>query len=543
MKTVSDVLTNFLFDVGVRNSFGVLGGGVAPVAGSINNKIKFYNACHETGAAMMACEAYFATNKPTLVLTTTGPGLSNAETGLLAAASEGAKVLCIAGATNTSERGRFAFQETWNETGKIKTFLLESPVQLKRICQEIESAWSGHLGSVFKLLIPSRVQTMEMNENILKTNYYKIDNINKSIVLECAYRILYEDTVMWVGFGARNYSKFIKEIAEKTGMPVLLTPRAKGIFPENHPQFLGITGFYGAHQEPIDYFAQKRPDHLLVLGTKMSEASSCYDKRLLPSKSIIHVDLNNDVFGAAYPNITTLPIQAELGLFLEKLSNSINNSCHKSISPRSISTKQYDYGDNYSGGLISPRKLMESIQKNIVEKSEAIIFSDAGNSFAWANLLLKFDHPNRYRTSTLFAAMTHAVNGSVGSALVSGKKSVAIVGDGAMLMNNELSTAVREKADVLWIVLNDQSYGMVRHGMNSVGMKPFGTSTSEVNFAMLANSMGAQGIVVKDKEKLDEEIIAALNFKGPFVLDVIIDPLEPPPFGNRNSNLKDEAWR
>jgi acetolactate synthase-1/2/3 large subunit len=181
---------------------------------------------------------------------------------------------------------------------------------------------------------------------------------------------------------------------------------------------------------------------------------------------------------------------------------------------------------------------MQLLQRHVVEHSDALIMSESGSSFTWCNSRLRFNSPGRYRTSAAWGSMGHFTTGCVGAALAAKRRVVAVVGDGAMLMNNEVSSAVQYGADVLWIVLNDSQLGLNQHGMVSLGMRPVETQLPRTDFEALARAQGAVGTRVRSEPELETALQAALEHRGPFVLDVFIDPSIPSPvLAERNDSL------
>lgn len=178
---------------------------------------------------------------------------------------------------------------------------------------------------------------------------------------------------------------------------------------------------------------------------------------------------------------------------------------------------------------VRPQILMQTIQRLVVEDTDALVFAEPGNSFAWANHLLRFASPS-YRLSGYWASMGHMVTGAVGAALETKRACVVITGDGSMLMQSEVSTAVQYQAPVVWLVLNDARYGMTEEGMRAQGFTPPETSIPRVDFAALARAMGADGVNVGDERELAAAIKQGLAAKGPFVIDVEIDVNERAPF-------------
>jgi acetolactate synthase-1/2/3 large subunit len=145
--------------------------------------------------------------------------------------------------------------------------------------------------------------------------------------------------------------------------------------------------------------------------------------------------------------------------------------------------------------------------------------------------------------STSFGSMGQAAAGVLGAALGGKNKAVAIVGDGAMMRNNEVSTAANYGIGAVWVVLNDARYGMVEEGMRSVGWEPFETDFPRVDFVAVARAMGGDGIRVEREEDLAAALRAGMSSLGPFVIDVLVDPKELAPSGKRNQSLKAQGLR
>jgi acetolactate synthase-1/2/3 large subunit len=183
---------------------------------------------------------------------------------------------------------------------------------------------------------------------------------------------------------------------------------------------------------------------------------------------------------------------------------------------------------------------MAAIQRAVVDGSDAVVLAESGNSFTWATHCLRFPAPNRYRVSTNLGSMGHAATGVLGAALGRGGRAVAIVGDGAMLMNSsEVNTAVKRGLPATWIVLNDGRYNMCHQGMAALGMSGLAdTGFPPADFAMLARAMGARGVRVESEDALEAALAEAVSSPGPFVLDVLIDADRPAPAQGRNEGLR-----
>jgi acetolactate synthase I/II/III large subunit len=550
-QNASDAIAHLLVDLGVTQAFGLVGGTVAALCEALaRTDIEVVHCRHETGAAFAATEAHFVSDRPTVVFTTSGPGLANALNGLLAARWEGAKVIVISGTTPPSQRGRWAFQETSSHTlpesffhsGTIfhYAFELTELSQLPQIATQLRAGIAQPGGFVAHLAVPSVVQTQVSDGSPRKTAQLARSPLAPSASTADRIADLLESDpfAIWVGFGARRDAELVRAFAERSGAAVMCSPRAKGLFPEDHHQFVGVTGFAG-DQRADTFMSRTLPARILVLGTKLSEFTSFWNPAFVPPKGFVHVDIDPRIPGAAFPEVETEGVHAEIGEFLRAMMVRMRNRAGQrlvlpSIRPIPIETPREQ-------GPVRPQILMQAIQRTFVSQTDVRVIVDAGNAFAWTTSRLRFTDPGRYRVSMGWASMGQAAAGAVGAALASGGKILAIVGDGAMLMQNEINTAVHYGANVVWIVLNDSQYGMIEHGMRGLRMKPVETAIPTVDFAALARSQGAQGITVHNEQEIEGALATAMHVTGPYVIDVIIDRTAVPPMGRRVQNLIEQG--
>ena len=547
--SVAEAIAQILETLGIEYAFGVAGGAIANLWNALSNSnIQVFNFRHEAGAAFAATEAYFANHRPTVIFTTAGPGITNALTGLFAARGEGAKVILLSACTSASQRGKWAIQETSTYTlpssgiftpGTIFNYAitLESPDQIPQIFRKIALGLAQTGPFVAHLSIPTAIQTNLIDSlpplDIPTFSYPPSpETITKTIELLSTGTF-----AMWLGFGARHAADEIRILAEKTGAAVMCSPRGKGIFPENHPQFVGVTGLAG-HSSVLTYMEEHTPQRTLVLGTRLGEPTSFWNKTMVPPQGFIHVDIDPEVPGVAYPHAETFPIQCDIKAYLQQLLQQweeIPTITHISLphpQPPIIT-----HAATVDDSPVRPEFLMAAIQKIIVEGSDAVIMAECGNSFTWSTHLLRFDHPQRYRVSTGVGAMGHTATGVLGAAQARKGKAVAIVGDGAMLMNNEISTAVKYNIPAVWIVLNDARYNMCHQGMKTLGLQGADAEMPETNFTMIARGMGAEAVGVVRESDLEPALNQAMVAKVPFLVDVVIDPDQPAPSGGRNKSL------
>jgi thiamine pyrophosphate-dependent acetolactate synthase large subunit-like protein len=550
--TVTDALVQVLEGLGVQSAFGVAGGAVASLWLSLSRsrEIDVIHCRHEGGAAFAATEAHFASGKPVVVFTTAGPGMTNSLTGLLAARGEGAKVILVSACTSSAQRGRGAIQETSAHSlpysgiftsGELFDYALtlESPEELPQVARRLALGLAQPGSFVAHISIPTGVQSALVPAShvpVAKAVDAPYGQVMPSAaaIAHCAEVLASAPFAIWLGFGARLAAEPIRQLAERTGAAVMCSPRGKGIFPEDHPQFVGVTGV-GGHESVLAYMQEHAPARILVLGTRLGEPTSFWSAAMVPPGGFVHVDIDPNVPGVAYPLAPTLPIQAEINLFMTELLQYFPDQLHNPplVFPRpNISTLPES-----DATLVRPEVLMDGIQRVVIDSSDAVVLAESGNSFTWATHRLRLPQPQRYRVSTGLGAMGHMVTGVVGIAQACSHKAVVITGDGSMLMNNEISTAVKYQVPAVWIVLNDACYNMCVQGMAMLGLSGADAMIPPTDFVAIAQGMGAKGIRVQRESDLEEALHQAMAATGPFVVDVLIDPERLAPSRGRNQSL------
>ncbi|MEH1849361.1 MAG: ScyA-related TPP-binding enzyme [Nostoc sp.] len=546
--SVAEAVVKILADMGVEYAFGVSGGAIAPVWQALqHSSIKVLHFRHEAGAAFAATEAYFASDRPVVVFTTIGPGITNALTGLFAARWEGAKVIFLSPSTSAPQRGRWAFQETSTYTMLNAGLFTSEPLfhyattlecsdELSKVHRRLALGVARPDGFVAHLNISTNIQTSSVKTSLPRVAFsFAPAAVNEETIAECTRLLSEGPFAIWVGFGARRAAAEIRQLAEATGAAVMCSPRGKGIFPENHPQFVGVTGFAG-HTSVLTYMQEQRPLRVLVLGTRLGEWTSFWNSVMVPKRGFVHVDIDPEVPGTAYPSAETFAIQSEVRMFVKALlkyfpqhQDHLTELLLPCFKPVRINLR--------AEGPVRPEVLMNAIQRQIVEGSDAVVMAEGGNSLAWATNLLRFAKPGRFRVSTRFASMGHFVTGVVGAALAHNGKTVAIVGDGAMLMNNEVSTAVRYQIAAVWIVLNDGRYNMCDQGMALLGFQYVDVEIPQADFVKIACGMGADGIRVETEPEIQAALEKAMASTCPYVVDVVIDPTRLAPIKSHIHNL------
>ncbi len=554
-STTVDALVRHLVALKIERAFGVSGGAIARLYDALAaSPIEIHHFRHESGAAFAAAEAYFASGKPTAVFSTTGPGILNALTGITAAKWDGAKIVFISGATNPAHRGRWATQETSSYTipqdslytpGLFFDFAvrMEDPAEFPEVARRLWLGLTRPGGFISHVSLPMAVQSSRVRRPRFEARASLAGpTIPDAFLTQIALYLRQSPFAIWLGFGATGDAASVRILAEQSNAKVFSSPKGKGIFPEDHPQYVGVSGL-GGHSSVTEYMKREKPRWVLVLGSRLGEATSFWDPDMTPSEGFIHVDTDPNVPGVAYPDVHTIGIQAEIGHFVDALIEHMPGRDNKMTSPL-VRPAQWQEGAQalYTDhSPVRPQMLMRAVQKHFIDGSDALIMAECGNSFAWCNHYLRFSSPGRYRVSTLFGSMGHAAAGVVGAAITRGRKAVAVLGDGSMLMNSEISTAVQYEAPAVWIVLNDAGYGMCRDGHRLLGLKNSQLDYPRVDFVAFARALGADGVKINNENELDDVMEQALDAEMPFVVDVEIDSEQSSPLLQRFEALRKQG--
>jgi acetolactate synthase-1/2/3 large subunit len=456
----------------------------------------------------------------------------------------------VSASTAAARRGRWAFQETSAWTmGDVNLFApghlfdlaarIESADELPAVLARLDAGLASRGRFVAHLSLSPDVQAaiVPEREEPLPERSVSTAAVSGACLDAIARRLEGRDVLLWVGFGAREAWRETRAFAAATGARVVCTPRGKGIVSELDPAFVGVTGL-GGDRSVVDELVRRPPSITMVLGTRLGEMSSFWREELVPRETFIHVDLESEAIGTAYPHAPVLGVVADIGDLLRRLTPRIRGP--REIVARRVAPAPAVVPDDPGRGprLVRPAALMRAVQRVIVEGSEAIVLTEAGSAFVWGSQALRFREPGRYRVSMGFGSMGHAATGVLGAVRGSGERAVAIVGDGALLMNNEINTAVAYGIPAVWVVLNDGGFGLVDHGMRSIGFSPANLRIPRCDFAAIARAMGADGERVELEADLEAALVRALRSDVPWVVDVWVDPSEPSPFGERGASLR-----
>ena len=541
-STLAEHVASWLERIGARLVFGVSGGGIAPLWGALSNAqgLRLIHTQHESGAAFAATEASIASGEVVVVFTTTGPGLTNALTGLFAARQEGARVLVFSGVTASERRYRGATQESGPSStlaalyGSGPVFdeasVVESPTMFASVLRRMEEGLARPGGFVGHIGLPTDLQGQSCSPVLPAAVHTQQGELSGHALARLGQLLAGRRVAILAGFHAREAQAPLIQLAERLAAPVVVTPRAHGVFPASHPLFRGVVGFAG-HAESESALRQWQPELLLVLGSELGEGSTQWCDSLVPSERLIWVHPTSDLLSGSFQGVPTERVVALVAPTLRALL--AQTPQRSAAEPPGHAPRQAPSKPSLRG--VSPACLMDAVQRVVIDQGEATVMAEAGNSFAWAIHRLRFDTP-RLRISVGWGSMGHFTTGVIGAALTTGR-AVALVGDGAMLMMNELATASVHQLDATWVVLNDSCLGMCRQGTALSGIHGVDTRLAEVDFAAYAGSLGVQAWVVEREQDLDAVLARAVQGKGPRLVDVRLDASVAAPIQRRITAL------
>jgi acetolactate synthase I/II/III large subunit len=578
---LGDLLVSYLEQLGVEYVFGIPGGAIEPLYNALARSERRGGpravvARHETGAAFMADGYARNTGKLGVCCATTGPGATNLITGVASAYENNIPMLVITAQTALSTFGRGAFQESsctgintvglFEHCTRYNTLISHEAQFESKLASAIMTAFQSPAGPVH-LSVP--LDVMRAKDVSGEPSFDLSSLLDKpSLIDDVAVGKLYEELisakspVFLIGDEASEAIGSILSLAVDIGGKILVTPHGKGLVSPYHPNFRGVVGFAG-HQSARDVLIDPAVDLVVAIGANLGEwASDGWDTHTLLTKRMVHVE-------SAEVNFTRTPmaklhVRGRLSAIFERLVERYEedprtrihavgeSSPSKDGSPDTELRRHFtlDDPDGYCSDAtpIKPQRLMRELPKIFPPNTRYL--ADTGASFAWATHYLNpYDRRmagkrnargGLFRASLDFASMGWAIGSAVGTALAQkGCPVVCITGDGSMLMNGqEITVAIQEELPVVFVVLNDNGYGMVKHGQRMTGAEEIGVEIPKTNFATFARAMGAEGYVIHSPEDLLAlDVSEICNRNGPTLLDVRIDPDEVPPIGVRTQLL------
>lgn len=539
-STAAHALLDTLLARGVDTLFGIPGGAIGAVYDACADRpaIRVITNRHESAAVFAAMAYARASGRPAAVLVTSGPGFTNAITGMAAAFCEELPVLVIAGEVPTRNAGRFALQD--GSSGGLDVLSVARPIT--RFAARIERA-DGIEGLVHRALsaacgptpgpslvaLPLDVSRAQRRAKPLRVELPVATPGEPSSAACAAAASLLSSArapLVVLGSGARAAaaSELAVELAERTGAMVTTTGHAKGAFPERHRSYLGILGF-GGHAEVRAYLP--RVDVALVVGSRLGDiATSGWTPDLAPSRALIHVDRDPSVFGRNYD--VAVPIVADAEAALRAIVRRLPADSARPVPAGVGLDLGRDPRREDASSPIKPQWLLATLEREL--PSDTIFTVDIGEHAAFALHHLRVDRAERFHVFAGLGSMGSGLCGAIGIKVARPSAPVvAIVGDGSVAMHaGEILTCVDQGIPVVFVVLNDGGYGMVDAGNAHIyGRRCPGLPGTTADLAGVAASFGALSLTVRRAADLAPgRLSALLASRRPVVIDVRIDPSE-----------------
>ncbi len=531
---------------GVTHIFGVPGGPLSAFFDALRShpRLRYVLARHEAGAAFMANAHARVRGGLAVCCVTSGPGTTNAITGVAGAYADSLPVLYLTGQVATRMFGLGAIQEsTWHGVDvvdilrpitKLSAMVVTAPTGMSLLRHALRTAMTGRRGPVH-VNLPADLARMPVPYEVREPAGYRPHGVSvaRSADIELAARRLAgaERPVLFAGHGvamARAEASLL-QLAEALDAPVVTTPKGKSVFPEDHPLSLGVFGM-GGHARADRYL--ENDDVILVVGSSLNEfASSAWSQRLCASVAFIQADIDPTQIGKNYP--ADIALVGDAGATIDALlaalpSTAPGRRTRALLSGLAREVPRWEQPEQMSSEAtpLSPPRVITELRAAMPE--DALLFVDTGNASLWACHYFEVRQPGTYFIDMGIAAMGSAVAGVVGGALAApGRRAVAITGDAAFAMHGfEVHVAVELGLAVVWVVLDNAGHGMIQQGEQmAFGQEAgFYGFRHPINAAKVAHGLGAVGIEVSDVPGLRRALREALAADRPTVINAQIDP-------------------
>jgi len=546
--TGAQIIIKALKDQGVDVIFGYPGGAVLPIYDALfqQNDLRHILVRHEQ-AAVHAAEGYArSTGKVGCVLVTSGPGATNAVTGLLDALCDSIPIVCLSGQVPTHLIGNDAFQEA-DTTGITRpctkhNYLVKDVNNLARTLHEaFYVAKTGRPGPVV-VDLPKDVQFAEgtyVPPIEVKHKTYRPQVKPDMARIEEAVELIAtaKRPIFYTGGGVVNAgpmaSKLLTQFVKMTGFPITSTLMGLGAFPASDPQWLGMLGMHGTYEANL---AMYNCDVMINIGARFDDRVTGKISAFAPNSKKIHVDIDPSSINKNV--VVDIPVIGDCAHVLEDMIR-IWKARQKRADQDAL--KQW-WGEikewqarnclnyNRTETVIKPQYALERLREALKGK-DFYITTEVGQHQMWAAQFLPFDQPNRWMTSGGLGTMGYGLPAAIGCQIAHPDSIVVdISGEASFLMNmQEIGTAVQFRAPVKIFILNNQYMGMVRQWQELLHGSRYSQSYSEAlpDFVKLAEAWGCAGLRATTVAEVDAVIEKMLSINDrPVIVDIAVDPKE-----------------
>ena len=547
----AEVLLRALKDQGVEVIFGYPGGAVLPIYDALfqQNAIR-HILVRQEGGAVHAAEGYArSTGKVGVVLVTSGPGATNAVTGLVDALMDSIPVVCLTGQVPTHLIGNDAFQEA-DTTGITRpatkhNYLVKRPEDLARVVHEaFYVARSGRPGPVVidlpKDIVIGKAPYAEPASS--HPSYRpRTEPDHGQIAKAVALLKQAKRPMVYTGGGVINAgpaaSAALTQFVRMTGFPITNTLMGLGAYPASDPQFLGMLGMHGTYEANL---AMHGCDVLLNIGARFDDRVTGRLNAFSPGSKKIHADIDSSSINKNVP--VDVPIVGDAGRVLDELiaawkaDTTVPDTQAIAAWWRQIDTWRAKESlkftqDMTPGAIIKPQYAIQRLYELTRSiKKEIFITTEVGQHQMWAAQHFHFEQPNHWMTSGGLGTMGYGLPAAMGvqvahpDALV-----IDIAGEASVLMNiQEMGTLSQYRLPVKVFILNNQYMGMVRQWQELLHGGRYSESYSAAlpDFVKLAESFHAVGLRAERVEQVDDVIREMLATDRTVIADIMVDPKE-----------------
>jgi acetolactate synthase-1/2/3 large subunit len=545
--TGAEMVVQALKDQGVDVVFGYPGGAVLPIYDEIfqQNEIRHILVRHEQGAVHMAEGYARSTGKPGVVLVTSGPGATNAVTGLVDALMDSIPLVVLTGQVPTFMIGSDAFQEA-DTVGITRpatkhNWLVKDTAKLaETIHQAFHVATKGRPGPVL-VDIPKDVQfatAAYVRPEKASTGHYqpKVKGDLEMITRLVEAMEKAERPVFYTGGGVINSgpaaSQMLRELVDATGFPITSTLMGLGAYPASGTRWLGMLGMHGLYEANL---AMHGCDLMINVGARFDDRITGRIADFSPRSKKAHIDIDpssiNKVVRADFP------ILGDVGHVLEDLLKVWTSRGRKTNREglakwwsqieawRAVDCLKFTPSEK----SIKPQHALQRLEA-LTRGRDRYVCTEVGQHQMWAAQFLGFEAPNRWMTSGGLGTMGYGLPASIGVQIAHPEALVInVAGEASWLMNmQEMGTAVQFRAPVKQFILNNERLGMVRQWQELLHGERYSHSWSEAlpDFVKLAEAFGCKGIKCDDPRDLDDAIQAMLDYDGPVIFDCRVEKHE-----------------
>jgi len=536
-----------LKDQGVDTVFGYPGGAVLPIYDEIfqQNDIRHILVRHEQGATH-AAEGYArSTGKPGVVLVTSGPGATNAVTGLTDALMDSIPLVVLSGQVPTFMIGTDGFQEAdtvgiTRPCTKHNWLIKDTDKLAETIHMGFHVATSGRPGPVL-IDIPKDVQFATgryVGPKKASTGHYRPQvkgDISAITTLVQAMEKA-ERPIFYTGGGVINSgpgaSQLLRELVANSNFPITSTLMGLGAYPASGDNWLGMLGMHGMYEANL---AMHDCDLMINIGARFDDRITGRIEDFSPGSKKAHIDIDASSINKVVQ--VDIPIVGDVAHVLEDILKIWKSRGRKSNTEalkkwwarinewRAVNCLAYENSDS----LIKPQFALQRLE-SLTRGKDRYITTEVGQHQMWAAQFMGFEDPNRWMTSGGLGTMGYGLPASIGVQVAHpGALVVNIAGDASFLMNmQELGTAAQFNLPVKQFILNNERLGMVRQWQQLLHGERYSHSWSEAlpDFVKLAEAFGAKGIQCRDPNDLDDAIAEMLAHDGPVILDCLVEKHE-----------------